>query len=916
MPRVARSPSPTTPRATLAAALLLALLAPLAAADESKPARKDSPARAKPRSVSVVASVAPAEARPGDTVTYKVTAKLDPGFHIYTFATKQPDSGPRNTEFDLFDTGGLKVAGEWTADKEPTRKKEPVFPELDFVSFFDGEVTWSLPLKVPAGAAPGRVSLRGQASYQVCNATSCSFPGRWTLPAVELTVLPAAANAGAAPPAPAPLADAKAPKAKESPERIRPKVATLTTAFEPAEARPGETVAYKITAQVEPGWHIYAYAKTEPEQGPRPTTFDVFDTGGLKAAGGWKASTAPEVKQEPAFDNMVVAFHEGEVTWSLPLTVPADAPAGKLTVRTQAGYMICNETSCLPAGRWTLADATLTVLPAAAGTALVAPAGTGVAAKPAPAAEAEAKVAATTTAKAESAAGAGSQTPEKTRNVSEVERKAQEGILPLILFSALGGLIALAMPCVWPMVPITVNFFLKQGQKEAGGTTGLAVTYCLAIIGVFTTVGVVCSFLFSATALQTFANNPWLNFAVAGLFLAFGLQLLGLFEIRLPNALLNASAKGEGRGGLVGVIFMALTLTITSFTCTFPVVGGLIVMAAGGSVFYPVIGLATFATVLALPFFLLALSPGLLAKMPRSGDWMNSVKVVGGLVEIGAALKFLNTAELAFVTPENAWFDAQFVLSAWVALAAVCGLYLLGVFRTDHDHEEVKVGPARLVIGTAFLGLALYLAPALFGRPPQSLVYERLVVGLLPPDASELSASPAAAVASTDGAASREVHATDPDPEKAQRQEKRFHGVQWGLSYEEALEKAQAEGKPVLIDFTGVNCANCRLMEARVLPRAEVARRLGEFVTVQLYTDRVPINSITAGQRESLAEKNQVRELDLTNEATNPFYVVVSPRGELLGSKGGYNEPGVFLDFLAAALAKFKKGDAKVASAR
>ena len=180
-------------------------------------------------------------------------------------------------------------------------------------------------------------------------------------------------------------------------------------------------------------------------------------------------------------------------------------------------------------------------------------------------------------------------------------------------------------------------------------------------------------------------------------------------------------------------MFMALTLTITSFTCTFPVVGGLIVMASKGQFFYPIIGLATFSAVLALPFFLLALSPGLLSKMPKSGDWMNAVKIVGGLVEIGAAFKFINTAEIGFgAIPEDAWFDAPVVLSIWVVLAAVCGLYLLGLFRTDHDHEEVRVGPGRILTGAFFLGIALFLAPALFGRPPREpdLVH---LVGLLPP---------------------------------------------------------------------------------------------------------------------------------------------------------------------------------------
>ena len=335
------------------------------------------------------------------------------------------------------------------------------------------------------------------------------------------------------------------------------------------------------------------------------------------------------------------------------------------------------------------------------------------------------------------------------------------------------------------------------------------------------------------------------------LFLAFGLSLLGLFELRLPSFLLNASAQGESRGGLIGVVFMALTLTITSFTCTFPVVGGLLVMAAGGNFFYPIVGLATFATVLALPFFLLALSPGLISRMPRSGDWMNAVKVVGGLVEIGAALKFINTAELAYVTAENAWFDAQVVLTSWIALSLVCGFYLLGLFRTDHDHDAVKVGPGRLVTGTLFLGLALYMSPALFGRPPQSLVWDRLIVGMLPADSSEFNSVVQVAGGDRESSSGllKDIKATSTDPAQAEREEKKAHGVLWGMSLDQARELAMQSKKPILIDFTGVNCANCRLMERTVFSRPEVISLLKQFVTVQLYTDFVQIDQITPEQR-------------------------------------------------------------------
>ena len=242
-------------------------------------------------------------------------------------------------------------------------------------------------------------------------------------------------------------------------------------------------------------------------------------------------------------------------------------------------------------------------------------------------------------------------------------------------------------------------------------------------------------------------------------------------------------------------------------------------------------------------------------------------------------------------------------MTSWIVLAAVCGMYLLGLFRTDHDHDEVKVGPGRMVFGALFLGLALYMAPALFGRPPQSLVWDRLIVGILPPDSSELSRQ------RSDRRRrlvlrSEEVKATSTDPAEAERQEKKAHGVLWGMSFDQARELAAAEKKPILIDFTGVNCANCRLMERRVFPRPDVVSLLKKFVTVQLYTDFVPISSITAAQRQKLAEINQDRIIELANDNTNPFYIILSPKGEVLGKKGGYNEPPDFVDFLKTTLEK------------
>ncbi len=865
-----------------------------ASADEARPARKDSPAATRPKEATLSVKVAPGEAKPGDTVTLTVTADVAPGFHIYAYNKAQPEDGPRVTQFDLFDPAGLTPKGDWSAAPPPLQKKEPAFPSLPFVSFHEGEVSWSIALAVPADAAPGKKSIRVQAGYQVCSDQNCSFPGQWTLPAVDLTVLGTpkgddkvakAGAEGAAKPAPPVLAPAK----KDSPTRVRPKAVTLTASVEPKEGMAGTSVTYKVTAKLNPKWHIYKYAK-KPDD-PGPTWFDFFDPGGLAETGDWTASKEahkpdPQAKGAPALD-----YYEDEVTWSVRLGIPPGSEPGKRTLRAQAGYQVCNDSNCSIPGQWTLPDVEFTVLPGGLAHGSSAPCDSPV------------YKAAMAEMRAKSAADA-----EAAK--SGVEREAERGLIPFLLTCGVGGLIALAMPCVWPMVPITVNFFVKQGQRRKGATTGLAVAYCLAIIGVFTAVGLLVAIFFGAASLSKLANNPWLNFAVAGLFLLFGLSLLGLFEIRLPNFLLNASAQGEGKGGFVGVMFMALTLTITSFTCTFPVVGGLLVMAANGNYLYPILGMATFAAVLAAPFFVLALSPGLMAKVPKSGDWMNAVKVVGGLVEIGAAFKFINTAETFWVVPSEAIFNAYTVLSIWVVLTLVCGIYLLGLFRTDHDHDAVKVGPGRLVLGCFFLFLTLFLAPALFGRPPSSPLWYQ-IVGLLPADAADLKAPVGGPAAPAEH---REAVAVSVDPKQAEREQKAVHGVAWGMSYEAALEQAKATGKPILIDFTGVNCANCRKMEAEVLPRPEVVKELEKFVTVQLYTDNVPIKSIPAAERQKLAEANLNREIKFANEVTNPNYVVLSPDEVVLGTKGGAMSPVDFVKLLTDARAKFSKS-AKVVQA-
>ncbi len=873
-------------------------------AADAKPAKKDSRPGARPKEATFTTSVSPAEARPGDTVTYSVTAKIDAPWHIYKYSKTPVDNGPKYTEFDFFDTDGLKIDGDWTPSVAPIKKKEPAFPDIPFLEYHEDEVTWSLKLKVPADAKPGKKTLKCQAGYMICSDSNCSFPGQWTLPEAELTITSAPKRLAILSQSlgsslvgfvQLPIAGGLEPKEEDSPKVLRPKSAIeYQTEIVPKQAKRGETVVLKVSGKVAAPWHIYKYSKTQPDDGgPLFTTFDLFDTGGLVPKGDWEPARPPIRHKDPNYPKLeALEYYEGDFSWSIPLEVPRDAKPGNRSIRAQIHFMVCTDQNCSPPLFWTMPAAAVEILEG----------------------EATPKASETKPIATWTSAPAGTPEPREIKNsvetgkpsAVEVGGLANQGLISFLLACAAGGLFALAMPCIWPMIPVTVNFFVKQGQKKQGSTTGLAIAYCLSIIGTFMAIGILCSVFFGATSLSELANYPWLNLAIAGAFLVFGLSLLGLFEIRLPNFLLNASAQGEGKGGMIGVMFMALTLTITSFTCTFPVVGSLLVIASKGSYFYPVIGLATFAGVVALPFFLLALSPGLLSKMPKSGDWMNTVKVVGGLIEIAAAFKFINAAESIYVLPEDAWFNAYTVLSIWIVMLLICGVYLLGLFRTDHDYEEAKVGPGRLVIGWAFLSLALFLMPALFGRPPESKIWY-VVAGLLPNGVSDLKAPVA-----TSGEKSQAKSATSTDPKQAEREQTTVHGVAWGMSFEAAQERAKAENKPILIDFTGVNCPNCRIMELEVFPKSEVVQAFGNFVTVQLYTDSVPIKSLSASERKTLARSNLEREFKFFDEVTNPNYVILDADGNILGKLGGKVSAQEFVGFLKSSLGKFK-GASKVA---
>jgi thiol:disulfide interchange protein DsbD len=468
----------------------------------------------------------------------------------------------------------------------------------------------------------------------------------------------------------------------------------------------------------------------------------------------------------------------------------------------------------------------------------------------------------------------------------------KSGSLWGLLLASIGAAIAMLFtPCVFPMIPITVSFFLKQSEKEHHKPLATAGVYCLTIIVVLALAVLVLGQL-----IVKLANSPWLNLGLGLVLIFFALSLFGMYEIELPHFIARFTSTREGKGGYAGTFFMALTFTVTSFTCTGPFLGPLLVTAKEMKLSLDQLLVASFAysATFAAPFFVMALFPSLLKKLPRSGGWLNSVKVVMGFLELGAALKFLGNMDAALNPGSPVLFTFEAVLCAWIALSAACGLYLLGLFRLPHDSPVTSLSVPRMVLATLFLGLALYMVPALFHKVPQGLVGEWLYVSL-PRDTAEQAGPGGSAVAEG-----------RPDVPL--------------LDYREAWKLATKENKPIFLDFTGVNCTNCRANENGAFRRKEVREELAKFVWVQLYTDSVPKPGLSKDQAEAEAEQNKELEARMFEDTSTPLYAVIYPdksqpfdgdklRGEVADagrrSYSGYiHDPADFVKYLKSAREK------------
>ncbi len=446
---------------------------------------------------------------------------------------------------------------------------------------------------------------------------------------------------------------------------------------------------------------------------------------------------------------------------------------------------------------------------------------------------------------------------------------ARRGLLPFLLLAAGAGLAALLTPCVFPMIPLTVSYFAKEA-RDRRQAAAMAAVYGIAIVTTFTGLGILMAVLVGAAGAQSIAANPWVNMFIAGVLILFALSLLGMFELRLPAGFVNYFNRRGQRAGYLGVLFMGFTITLVSFSCTAPFVGGLLAAAAGGQWFYPLVGMIAFSGAFAVPFVLLSLFPSALDSLPRSGSWMSAFKVTLGFIELAAAIKFLSNADLIW---QWELISRPLAIAVTVVIFALAGLYLIGKLPLAGELLPAQVGVGRLVSGIAFFGFALYMLPGLFGAP-----LNRIDAYLPPRLATDVSLFGA-------------------DPNGAGGFRTADGGEGWiEDDIETAMAEGLAEGKPVLIDFTGYTCTNCREMESNVFIQPQVTERfVRNYVRLRLFTDTI--------EKGKSFQRYQLR---LTGTVALPTYAIVEPGDQALIAKvSGVMSLEEFVDFLDVGTAAY-----------
>ncbi len=597
--------------------------------------------------------------------------------------------------------------------------------------------------------------------------------------------------------------------------------------FDAEEAAPGSTVLARLTASIDDTWHIYS--STTPEGIPLDVAVSDSD-----AIVGWRVyQPVPDVVFDPNFQANV-EWYSHEPVFLVELDLSPEA-SGRLELETTVRYGACDPRQCLPP-KSKLAKASLAISPDAVAVAADIPEGYQPArrnGRPAAAA-------------GQSAAGTGgSAAPARFGS-------GDEGLFGFALMALGFGLVAIFTPCVFPMIPIYIGSFLGEGTRSSRSVLLQAGMFCLGVVVLFTSIGGALSAILGPFGLSQIGSNAWVNLMIFAVMAAFALSMLGAFEISVPSSWTSAASARSAGSGVAATLMLSLVFTLASFACTGPFIGSVLAGSVGqGGAEFPVVGMSMFSIGLAAPFFLLALFPALMNRLPRSGGWLAVSKRVAGIVILAIALKYLSNADKVF-----GWnlLGRETFLAAWFALGVGGALYLWGVLRMDGDGQPSNIGLTRLGVGLLFLAFALRLVPGMLG-------------GRL-----------------------GELEAFVPEPAQTAVLGGSGGQLSWMKDdFEGAMEQARSEGKTLLVSFTGYSCSNCKWMKANMFTRPEVSEVVKDFVLVELYTD---------GYDEK-SEKHQALQVERFRSSSIPFYALVRTDGSVGAVFSGQTRKvDEFLDFL------------------
>lgn len=765
-------------------------------------------------------------------------AHVDACWHIYSQFLDDPD-GPLPTYFELEFPDGVSPIGDVT-ECEPLVEYDPNF--MMDLKFFEEEVYWVQTVKLDNVAPDAAVT--GYLSFMVCDEHRClppedvefSIPLSRTVPALDTYCPPLQHLCGGH------------FEGNDEPSGMLDPVVWEVVVYETEHAG---TLDLVFHASVEPCWHLYSQ-DIDALDGPMPTYFDIQWPLGFVPQG------APsECGGHSEFDSnfkMELTLFEEEVYFVQTFSTPSPETG---LISGMISYMTCDDTKCIFPPDLAF-EVDLASTKTAAERPNYCPKSQGLC-------------------------------PDSTPELQE-EGKEKEGLFGVFFLGMLLGFAALLTPCVFPMIPMTVSFFTKQSKTRSEGIRN-ALIYGFFIIFIYTGLGLLLTAIFGVDVLNVISTDPFFNVFLFLLLIVFGASFLGAFEIQLPASWANKTDQAADRGGLLGIFFMAATLAIVSFSCTGPLVGSALAGAATGSFAAPTAVMFGFSLALALPFMLFSAFPGWLNSLPQSGGWLNSVKVVLGLLEIGFAFKFLSNADLVL---QLGLLQRELFIAIWVAVAFCIAFYLFGWILFPHDSKTERIGVFRFSMGMLFFVLGVYLVPGMWGAPV------KLISGFPPPAFySEWSAS---AGESEGGHGHVEARFTD---------------------YDEGMAAAIAEGKPLVLDFTGWACVNCRKMEEQVWPDPTVVDILmNEVVLVSLYVDERKKLPDSEQREESYGGKtfnirtvgNKWSYLQASQFDTNsqPFYVMLDHSGNVIQNGVGYDpDPEKFISFLEAGLGKFQGGGLK-----